>query len=330
MKKRNDSCINKKLNRIIYINHLFKMNFDPVDEKDFDRYIDTQYGSVDLAADNFCPDCNVPVILSGVERSCPKCGLTSVHTERSDTIIHSNIKRSAGGSKGKFYATNNDYTKTQRKTIINQLLVNNKYREAQSDGSPFPKNILTKTAEQYNGIQQIVEGQKKFVRRGDIKNEILAALIYFNCIKEGISRKRKDCATFMGLEVEGISRGESILRELCAEGKINIEMEEESVSGYAERYVEALGLDGSYIEFIIDLVNSTEELHIGMNSQISSKVVGAIRIVIQKKRLAIADDQIEKATDNTKKNTFNKFYKTVFDNIESLSDVFSRHNIPYN
>jgi transcription initiation factor TFIIIB Brf1 subunit/transcription initiation factor TFIIB len=119
------------------------------------------------------------------------------------------------------------------------------------------------------------------VRRGNIKDEVLAGLIYFECIRASIVRKKKDIALFMKLPTNGFSRGEDILRNLQAEGKIDIPVDEEPIEGFVDRYLEELNLDNpNYIKFIVELVDESERRKIGMNSQLSSKAVGALWIII--------------------------------------------------
>lgn len=295
---------------------------------------------------NYCPDCKVPMELSGSEYQCHACGLTQKNElecnngnssiKDHDDTVSSSIRITTGTNRGRFYNVQGDYTKTQRKAILTQLL----QHQSRYTGPAFPLNVLNATATQYNRIQKMiteddldengkVRGQKKFVRRGSIKDEILAALLYFECIRENVVRKKKDIAVFMGLVTNGFSRGENILRNLEAEGKIELPDDNEPVSGYVDRYLEALNIDKpEYGQFIIALVEDSERRKIGVGSQISSKIVGAIWILINKCRLNITAQALEKATDNTKKNTFTKFSNIVLDNIRTFAPIFAMYGIP--
>jgi hypothetical protein len=134
----------------------------------------------------------------------------------------------------------------------------------------------------------------------------------------------------MNLHTQGFSRGEDILRSLHAMGKLDLPIDEEPIDGFVERYLEALNLENpAYSKFVIELVNRTEELKIGMNSQLSSKIVGSIWILIDKLKIQITAAQLEKSCDQTKKNTFMKFHKIVMENIDTLSPIFTANNIPF-
>jgi transcription initiation factor TFIIIB Brf1 subunit/transcription initiation factor TFIIB len=192
---------------------------------------------------------------------------------------------------------------------------------------------LTTVVNQYNDIQvkyTEVNIDKKFVHRAAIKDEILAGLIKFECIKCGIARKNKDIAMFMRLATSGFAKGENMLRELHAQGIIDIPINEDPIVGYLPRYLEALNISNErYYDFVAELVDYSESIYMGYRSQISSKIVGALWIIIRKEKLAITDKELEKAADNTKKNTFVKFYDLVMSNIDVFVDIFNKYEIPY-
>ena len=288
---------------------------------------------------NYCPNCKIVMELSSSEYQCRACGLTKANEfdmckDHHETIT-SSIRITTGSNKGRFYNINGDYTKTQRKMVLDQLM----QLATHYPGPAFPLNILNAVANQYNHIQRLiteddldengnVRGQKKFVRRGNIKDEVLAGLIYFECIREKLVRKKKDIAAFMKLTTNGFARGEDILRTLEAEGKLDIPVDDEPIEGFVDRYMCALDIENpTYSQFVIDLVQRSEDKNIGMNSQISSKIVGAIWILIQRKKLGISAQALERAADNTKKNTFAKFSNMVMNNMGVFKDIFTTHGI---
>jgi hypothetical protein len=289
---------------------------------------------------NYCDECEVPMELSGIEYHCKLCGYTQrneiENTKDHDETVSTSIRITTGANRGRFHNNVGDYTKTQRKVILQQLL----QQQSKFTGPPIQINILNATATRYNSIQKMitedeydgngdVKGQKKFVRRGTIKDEILAALLYFECSAEGLFRKKKDIATFMGLATNGFSRGENILRNLEAEGKIELPADNEPIQGFVDRYMEALNIvNPAYEKFVVEIVEVSEKHRIGMNSQISSKIVGAIWTLITKCRLGITSATLEKHTDNTKKNTFMKFCNVISANMCVFAPVFVKHGIP--
>jgi hypothetical protein len=311
-----------------------------VDFAAFEEFSEIKPSDELVAKFNYCPDCNVPMTPSGTsEYVCNDCGRITQYTadgcKDHSEAVNTCIRICTGANKGRFYNINGDYDRTRKKIISDQLMQNqNNY-----SGNAFPINILKAAATQYNNIQKIVEddigengeikGQKKFVRRGNIKDEVLAALIYFECIREKLVRKKKDIAAFMNLPTNGFSRGEDILRTIHAEGKIDIPCdEEEPIEGFVDRYMEALGLEKqNYSDFVVELVMESERKKMGMNSQVSSKIVGAISLIISVCKLNINTQQLERACDNTKKNTFTRFTKLVQNNMAVFGPIFAKHGI---
>lgn len=315
--------------------------FKLIDESLFNQMAESRPLNLEAEKYNFCPDCQIPMILAGSDYQCEVCGRVQPFSgegyKDTEEIVSGSIRITTGVNKGRFHNISGDYTKTQMKIILDQLLQN----QIGYTGAAFQLNVLNAAATQYNRIQKYiteddldengkVRGQKKFVRRGNIKDETLAGLIYFEGIREKLVRKKRDIAIFMKLPTYGFSRGEDILRNLQAEGKIDIPVDEEPIEGYVDRYMDGLGLDNpTYPKFVIDLVQESEDRKIGMNSQLSSKIVGAIWVLIDKCRLNITSVALEKATDNTKRNTFTKFYNVVLNNINVFAHIFIKHGIPY-
>jgi hypothetical protein len=301
-----------------------------VDEALFEAFADGAFNAEEEFQQlNYCPDCpDTPMVASFNEYKCPHC-----YRVISSDANGADIKTLMGANTLGRFRSANEYTKMQKEVIMKQLRENNAATE-----SKFPMDILEEAASHYNCIQKLMEpvydasgkitGERKFVHRSDIKDQLLSALIYFVCIAHTIYRKKKDIAVFMQLQTNGFSTGETIVRTLCAEKKLTLKIGDEPIEGFANRYLEALNLENdTYLQFIVDLVHAAENKNIGTNSLPSSKVVGAIWILNTQLQLKITSEQLERAGDNTKKNTFIKFCKEVQKNIDMLAFVFKKHKI---
>lgn len=300
--------------------------------KAFER-MDMQEGA------NQCPQCHIEMTMYRGEYSCP-CGYKlEVIIQRHDndtTLSGGTIRMASGSKKGRVYTINGNNIQLRKRALMALLLQNN----AQYTGPVIPMDVLHSVVDTYNNIQQVMTGvdEKKFVHRASIKNEILAGLIKFACIASNTTRKNKDIAKFMRLKTSGFAKGENILRELHAKGVINITVDEDPLAGYLDRYIEALELESvgidkatanTYKDFISELIMASEDYNICVKSQISSKIVGCLWIVIRMKKLNICCEQLEAATDNTKRNTFIKFYNAVFEFLTVFVDIFNKYGIPY-
>ncbi len=296
-----------------------------------DGRLDSNFASATQSQHNYCPDCpDTPLQLQNCEYKCPMCG----RTESAD-ITGLDIKTLMGANTLGRFRSAEGYIKTQKEAIMKLLKSNNET----FIGDKFSPELLEEVASQYNIIQNLVDdvydekgkiiGTKKFVRRSNIKDEVLAMLIHLECINRKVVRKKKDIAMFMKLQTNGFSSGENILRSLYAEGKINIDIGDEPIEGFASRYFDGLGIDNAeYTKFIIDIINTADQKKVGVSSITSSKVVGAIWLLNVQLGLNIKVDQLERASDNTKKNTFIKFYSEVVRNVGLFTHIFKRYNVP--
>jgi hypothetical protein len=285
----------------------------------------------DDAKFNHCADCNIRMELTGTNYKCSQCGYTMCNDpdrgKDLDEAGSSSIRITTGANKGRLRNGNADYSKVQKKNLLDQLM----QKQTQYDGPKFSKDILLAAVVQYGMSQKYIkQEEKKFVRRGSIRDEILASLVFFECIRAKNIRKRKDIATFMGLLTSGFARGEDIVRTWQAQGLIDLPVNEETVEGYADRYLEALGLENPiYNAFISEIVKASMDNKIAMSSQISSKIVGSIWILITQLGLNISAKTLEDAADNTKKNTFMKFCKAVYSAGHIFAIIFRKCDIPF-
>jgi Zn finger protein HypA/HybF involved in hydrogenase expression len=324
---------------------------DPLEFEKLDFYINKSNTS-ETPKYNYCDMCNIPMspILDGFE--CPNCHIVK-HivggikdcSEESGGVI----KMSNGAGTKSIYSSVPDNSKAQKKQVLEQLT---KLNEAYKDGPKIPLNIIDTVASEYNNIQKLniekydengeICGQKKFVRRGSIKDEVLGALLFYSCMKViGQSRKRKDIAEFMKLQENGISRGETILRDLHNEKKISIAIQADPSHDFARRYLDSLGLletddygdlnDKSerYLNFVTDIVEVSFGKKILMNSMRSSKIVGAIYVLVVREKLShITISQIENSCDNIRRNTFMKFANIVLESYPStFCPIFEKYKI---
>jgi len=307
-----------------------------ISDEAFNSFADVKPVVVDIAC-GICVECKIPMNLIASDYNCPTCGLVqenSAPNATRDVNGNTSVKISVGGRKGRVYNVTTDYSKTQKKQVLDLLIHNNNMYT----GFKFSRDILTKVATAYNSVQksstsvQMPDGKitlKKFVRRGNIKGEILAALVYYECIRAGATRKKKDIALMMRLPSGGFSSGETILRMLYHQGKIDIPIDSHPVEDYLDRYLEALNIENTtYREFILEIVNHSISIHLGLNSQISSKIVGVLWIVISHCGLNISAAALEQAADGIKKSTFTRFSKIIESNSTMFIHIYQKHGVP--
>src|SRR5437899_738090 len=93
---------------------------------------------------NYCPQCNIPMMISGIDYQCAECGLIREGEVESvndrDNCISGRIKISTGSARGKYYTVTGDYTRLQKQSILTQL--EGLQRDYIAAGhTPYPKNV---------------------------------------------------------------------------------------------------------------------------------------------------------------------------------------------
>jgi transcription initiation factor TFIIIB Brf1 subunit/transcription initiation factor TFIIB len=303
---------------------------------DFDAILNWDKPVESAAASNIrgdvgiCKLCGIAMVVefSG-DHKCPECGVIEYVGSVQDCDgkdIVGYTTTSAGGYRG-YYGSNN-YARKQEKDILSQLdELAIKYR-----GPAIPHHIRVKAGQWYNDIQKILidtpDGERKFVKRGDIKDEVLGKLIKYECDRAGIARMDCEIARFMGLPSAGLSRGESILRKLHTDNKIELPINIDPTDGFVNRYLDCLVLPVEYKPFVVDLIDVANANGIGLRSIASSKVVGAIWVLVQKEKLPITIAELDKKCD-IRVNTFKKFSDAVMAKLHVFVGVFERHGISH-
>lgn len=301
-----------------------------IDDVGFEKLI-ADAGNSDSEDFNYCPDCNIAMDMTTSGYECSNCGMQrQLDGDMKDCDEDSTgTLRVCRAGQSSFYTITPDYAKTQKKVVVDQLnRLNSCYK-----GPEIPRDILLSVATSYNDIQKMIvsdDNKKKFVRRGNIKDEVIGALIKYECIRADVPRKNKSICEFMQLTSSGISRGEDILRNLHLDGKIDIPINKDPGCKYTGIYMEALGLDSiNYRNFVNDLVKMSTKKKIGMNSIMTSKIAGTIWVLITHEKLNITAQQLEVATENIRKNTWSRFSKAIESNLLKFIDVFNEWEVSH-
>lgn len=280
-----------------------------------------------------CKPCGVAMVVEfNGEYKCPECGMIehvgSVQEYEDKNVSGYRIVSTSNGYR-QYYGAGSNYARKQEKDIGSQL----DELALQFRGPAVPHHIRVKAGQWYNDIQKILietpDGVKKFVKRGDIKDEVLGKLIKYECDRAGIARMDKEIAEFMRLPSAGLSRGENILRQLHNQGRIKLPTNIDPTDGFIDRYLECLELDDPrYKGFLSELVEEANRAGIGLRSIANSKVVGAIWVLVQKEKLPITIAELDSKC-NIRRNTFLKFSTAIVSKLHKFVDIFEKHEIPH-
>lgn len=281
-----------------------------------------------------CKSCNRRMILlDEIVYECPVCNLHHHHqVSIADTNNTDELQtRDASGNVHKSRTRSSDYRSIQIQANKFKLITANDNWAKLTGRDRIHEEILDEAAKLYSSLQTAYYGLRgvKFVRRGNIKDQILASLVYRLLKKKGLVRQRAEIAQIFGLEVTGFSTGESQVQEL--DKALNLDLISdpmEELIDYASRYLKQLestsGLNvynNRNLQFVIDIVMRAEVIKCGIHCYLYSRVAGAIYVLTLELGLGLKNRIIEAACDSCKKNTFERFRKIIMINQRYFQDL---------
>lgn len=287
-----------------------------------------------------CRSCNRRMILLDESMyECPGCSI--IHTHQisiADTNNTDELQtRDASGNVHKSRTRSSDYRSIQIQANKFKLITMNDNWAKETGRDKIHEEILDEAAKLYSSLQTAYYGLRgiKFVRRGNIKDQILASLVYRLLKKKGLVRQRAEIAQIFGLEVTGFSTGESQVQEL--DKALNLDLisdPAEELIDYATRYLKKLEqLSGQEIycnknlQFVIDIVVRAEVIKCGIHCYLYSRVAGAVYMLTLELNLGLKNKIIEASCDCCKKNTFERFRKIVTINERYFKDIFTAFHV---
>lgn len=198
---------------------------------------------------------------------------------------------------------------------------------AQNLDKQLPKNVIE---EANNMIAKIKEHGHVF--RKDVKKGIQSSCIYYACYNNGISRTPSELAQFVGIAEKFHSSGDRYLRDLNERGIIELPDKVDPIVDYVERYMELLGIDKKYKDFVLDIITvaDREKLHVLCDSKNNTKAIGAIYLLIDRVpelRKSIPKERIDKECEISK-TTFVKYYSLLCKYYRKFVPIFVKHQIP--
>lgn len=286
-----------------------------------------------------CPDCNIPLECEDYEYVCPLCQLVCInHGEEHKVgygMAQSTIRLSYGPSKGRYLHNAPNGPKLQKKEIIKTLLA---FQNEYVGEFKIPEHMFGAVATHYINLQRAFADRKstsedmvRFIRRGMIKNEILAAILYHECQRENLAARSSTIAQIMRLPTDGFSRGETVLRTLKNDGIIDLLAPLRNINDpypIAERILTRLKIldeTPANIDFVIRMYNRSISERIAMRSMLYSKITGIVWYMGQLRPapLQFSPAALESAANNIKKNTFMQSYSALETYAVIFEDIIS-------
>lgn len=281
-----------------------------------------------------CTECNIqmqPNINNTL--TCPKCGFLkkviienleyepSMNGYNTNDNYHIPIKYIGKNSSQyqKYLRNNTSQYRLIQESLIKKKLENLNYK---STNFTVPKNIINNVIEQYKKIRDISK-----IHRGEILNGMLASLIYYECLKEGIIRKPKEIAEWYSITESNLSKGDKILKELEQKKLIELPNSQNFSNQYILSYLNRMGIDLKYYDLINDLLIRIEKDKIGNpNARLSTKIVALLFLLIISTNMKISPEQLSEEF-KISISTFKTFYSEIFKNKNIINDIILKYNI---
>ena len=313
--------------------------FHLIDLDDFSTFDTIKEEDVEDINYRMCPVCNIQMTVKVTnEYICQECGLSKGNITATDdynvasgnsynTLNSSSTPlKCVGTNSFKFQCllrNNSSYSVIQEnhiKTTLFRLNYNN------CNELNIPKNILLSVNEQYKSIRK-----SNNIYRGQILKGILAALTYYECLKQGLTHKPKEIASWFNIDSNNLSKGEKIVRGLIEEGIIDLKLEEIETridNSFIESYAKRIGLDMNYIPFLHTLLEEIDRQKIvNLNSKSSTKAISLIYLVIVCEKIPITQDDLYEEF-KISRSTFKQMTNTILKHCDRLTDIFEQFNIP--
>lgn len=311
---------------------LFDADFD-------DSFVEAAPAEVQLVDYRNCPTCNVPGKIAEAMIICEQCGLEREWNIHYGDVYSQSYEQNYNVSENSFIKFNivgigahkyqkayistcadySTYRANVNKTEIIQRI--NMYT-----GILPPSNAINMTIDLFEQIKR-----NEYVYRGNSRWGVIGACLYYACMDCGVSRTMKDIASIINIEKKALSQGDKILQDLHEAGVINILVDYEPLDDYLNQYLPALGIPVKYKAFIKHIIDRAEKKHLYIRneSQITSKCVGAIYLLIKRvPELRHLQKNIPDCCNNMSKSTYNRQYKLMTDNIYLLKKSFKKFGIP--
>lgn len=292
-----------------------------------------------------CNECNI-TMNSNINNSysCPQCGyIKHITTENQcyeKIYEHYNVSNTCHMplkyiGKNSYKLQQNLRNSTSNYNPIQESFIKKFLNGCNSESVDFiiPQNIIIETCELYKSIRL---NSKVF--RGEILKGVLASLVYYISLKEGITRKPKEIAKWASIKESDLSTGDKHIRKLQEEGILNIVTNKNLNDDYISTYIYRLNINPNYIDFLKELLIELNNKKIGnVNSRTSTKVTGLIYLLCITENINLGKElNIDKSNEQIISDeflisisTFKLYYSIILKNKDKIIHVFEKNNITF-
>lgn len=320
------------------------MDFDfadlTLDDDAFDKLIretveDTN-GDTDVSHGVYkmCENCNVEMFPDiNNMLLCKQCGLVqqcitdnsnyepSMNGYNTNSTQHIPIRcvgKDAFKYQHELRVSTSQYAVIQESNLRRQL----ESRNFKSENLMIPKSVITSAIEQYKLIRKTSK-----IHRGDVLKGILASIIYYECLKQGIVRKPKEICEWYDIGENDMSKGDKILRALEEKKVLDLPINDDNDAEYVSSYLKRMNMSMDFKQTMLEILVRLDKLRIGNpNARLSTKVSALVFMFTIANGIDIQAEDISREF-NIAVSTFKAFYSDMIKKKALLQDIFDKYGV---
>lgn len=305
--------------------------FKTIDEEDQSETIE------DELAINYdrCLQCDVPMsVKTNNQYVCPQCGLLRENVEVSDmsTITSdmnynsmSNGLRCIGNNAHRYQTILRSQSNSDTSPEVHVRSILFTYNHSIGKQGAIPKDILLNVCEQFKHAR--LEGT---IYRGTILRAILAALTYYECLRNKLLFKPSDIYNWFEVDSQTYSKGDKKVHEMLDHGFLADDIREINAEcSYLHAYATKLELPDDQVSFLIVLMEfTTEHKLLNPNAKSSTRALCVLHMFLVAIKHPIKSEDFRKDF-SCNYGTIRTLSLDLFAASEKLMPLFKEHNMEH-
>lgn len=282
-----------------------------------------------------CEQCNIPMaVKTNNQYVCSECGLLNEKVEVADmsTITSdmsynsmSNGLRCVGANAHRYQTILRSHSNNDASPEIHVRNILFSYNHAIGKEGAVPKDVLLNVYEQFKHVR--LEGT---IYRGTILRAILAAMTYYECLRNRLLFKPSDIYKWFEVDSQTYSKGDKKVREMLDHGFLSDDIRTINAEGsYLHAYATKLQLSDDEIAFLDTAMTfTTKQKLLNPNAKSSTRALCVLHMFLTATKHSIkAEDFRQMFKCNY--GTIRTIALDLFNASDSLIPLFLEHGINY-
>lgn len=307
----------------------FESLFKSIESNDFRESIEDELA----ISYNCCPLCVIPMSVKATNQYvCSACGFLNESVEVSDTVTiasdmnyncMSNGLRCTGLNATRYQVILRAQSSNDLSPEVHIRNILFAYNHAIGKEGAIPKDILLNVCEQFKHVR--TEGT---IFRGTILRAILAAMAYYECLRNKLLFKPSDIYHWFNVDSQTYSKGDKKVREMLDHGFLSEDLREiKAEKSYIHAYATKLELPDEHIAFLLELMDFiTEKKLLNPNAKSSTRALCVLHMFLVATKHPIKPEEF-RTMFKCNYGTIRTIALDLFHVNETLYPLFEQHGI---